>query len=213
MKNLLRLVFFTLLVRPVVYTFLGLNIRRGKILPSQGPAIVVANHNSHLDVMVLISLLPLNQINNICAVASENYFFHSALLAWFARNILGLIPLRPGTGKPRTEVLEEVFDALAEKKIVIIFPEGTRGEPERFSPFRSGVATLATARPDVPVYPVYMHGLGKALPKGSQLFVPFNCDVFVAPPIGGFNRETEFMESLRHKMTNLLEEGQFPAYH
>jgi 1-acyl-sn-glycerol-3-phosphate acyltransferase len=213
MITILRLMFVALIVRPLVYMVLGLNIRRRPILPSSGPAILVANHNSHLDTMVLMSLLPLNQLSNIRSVASADYFFGNPILGWFAKNIIGVIPVRPGTGLPREEVLNEVFDALDKGQTVIMYPEGTRGEPEQFSLFRSGIATLATMRPDVPVFPIYLHGLGKALPKGSPVLVPFTCDVLVAPPIRGVDEELAFMQSLRHKMENLSTEGHFSAYH
>lgn len=212
MIGILRLMFFALIVHPVVYVVLGLNIRRKTILPSHGAAIMVANHNSHLDTIVLMSLFPLNRIRNIRSVASADYFFSNPILGWFAKTIIGVIPVRPGTGLPREEVLSEVFDALDKGQTVIMYPEGTRGEPEQFSLFRSGIATLATLRPDVPVFPVYLHGLGKALPKGSQMLVPFTCDVLVAPPLRGVDDETTFMQSLRHKMENLLTEGHFSVY-
>jgi 1-acyl-sn-glycerol-3-phosphate acyltransferase len=213
MIDILKLLFVALIVRPAIYILLGMNIRRRSILPSSGPAIVVANHNSHLDTMVLMSLLPLNQIRNIRSVASAEYFSSNPILSWFAKNIVGVIPVRPGTGQPREQVLTDVFDALDKGQIVIIYPEGTRGEPEQFSLFRSGIATLATLRPDVPVFPVYLHGLGKALPKGSQMLVPFICDVLVAPPIRGASNEKAFMHSLQYKIENLRSEGHFPAYH
>jgi 1-acyl-sn-glycerol-3-phosphate acyltransferase len=90
MNKLLRVLFFALIVRPITHVVLGLNTRRRQILPSSGPAIVVANHNSHLDTLVLISLFPLRQIRNIRAVAAADYFFTNPLLGWFVTNIIGV---------------------------------------------------------------------------------------------------------------------------
>jgi 1-acyl-sn-glycerol-3-phosphate acyltransferase len=159
-----------------------------------------------------MSLFPLSRIRTIRPVASADYFLSNPVAGWFAKNIIGIIPVRPGTGVPRDKVLGQVFDALDKGQTVIMYPEGTRGQPEQLNPFRSGIATLATLRPDVPVFPVYLHGLGKVLPKGSQVLVPFTCDVFVAPPLGGVDDETAFMQRLRQKMENLITEGHFSAY-
>ena len=213
MINIIKWLLVALIVRPIAYIVLGLNIRRRPILPVAGPAIVAANHNSHLDTLVLFSLFPLNQIKNIRSVAAADYFFSNRVLGWFTKHILGAIPVRAGTRLPREQVLSEVFDALDKGQIVIIYPEGTRGEPERFSLFRSGIATLATLRPYVPVFPVYLYGLGKTLPKGSSVPVPFTCDVLVAPPIRGAIDESTFMHDLQNKMENLCSEGHFAAYH
>jgi hypothetical protein len=57
MNHLLRTTFFALVVRPLMMVVLGTNVRRGELLPEQGPAIIVANHNSHLDVFALMNVL------------------------------------------------------------------------------------------------------------------------------------------------------------
>ena len=94
----------------------------------------------------------------------------------------------------------------------MLFPEGTRGEPEQLARFKSGVAHLARRFPQAPVVPVFLHGLGKSLPRGSFLPVPFFCDVFVGEPLHGRQDTHAFMDELAARMTALAEEGSFPPW-
>ena len=94
MNRFLKIIFFALLVKPMVLLGLGLNVFFKAKLPKQGPAIVVANHNSHLDTLVLMSLYPLSQIHKIRPVAAADYFLKNKLLAWFSLNIIGIIPMQ-----------------------------------------------------------------------------------------------------------------------
>ena len=94
----------------------------------------------------------------------------------------------------------------------LFFPEGSRGEPERLADFKSGVAHLALAHPEVPVIPVFLHGLGKSLPKGSALPVPFFCDVFVGEPIPCTEDRKVYMQELRERMDALATEGRITAW-
>jgi hypothetical protein len=57
-----------------------------------------------------------------------------------------------------------------------------------------------------------MHGLGKALPKGEALLVPFFCDVFVGAPLQWCGNRTDFMTRLEASMQGLASEGQFAAW-
>ena len=227
LDELLRWLFFWLVVRPVVLVGLGLNVRHRERLPAAGPAIVVANHNSHLDTMVLMTLLPSHLLPRVHPVAAADYFLRHRLLAWFALRIVGIIPIErrppappataeppapPTPGAPRPDALAAVAAALERGDVVILFPEGSRGEPERLSEWKSGVARLAERLPAVPVIPVYMHGLGKALPRGTMLPVPFFCDVFVGEPVAWSGDRKVYLEDLRRRMEELAAEERLPAW-
>ncbi|HEV3075620.1 MAG TPA: lysophospholipid acyltransferase family protein [Thermoanaerobaculia bacterium] len=219
-----------MVVRPVVLVGLGLNVRHRERLPAAGPAILVANHNSHLDTMVLMTLLPSHLLPRVHPVAAADYFLRHRLLAWFALRIVGIIPIErrpppvpataeppppgepPTPGAPRPDVLAAVAAGLERGDVVILFPEGTRGEPERLADFKSGVARLVERFPAVPVIPIFLHGLGKALPRGKALPVPFFCDVFVGEPVPWRGDRKAYVEELRSRMQDLAAEGQLAEW-
>jgi 1-acyl-sn-glycerol-3-phosphate acyltransferase len=64
----------------------------------------------------------------------------------------------------------------------------------------------------VPVVPVFMYGLGKALPKGSALLVPFNVSVTVGEALYGKTSYDAFVASLETAMTALAAEEKVPAW-
>jgi 1-acyl-sn-glycerol-3-phosphate acyltransferase len=208
MNNILRHIWYICIVRPLVLFALGVNIRNREGLFKSAPAIIVANHNSHLDTMVLISLFPLRLLKKIRPVAAEDYFLRNRWLAWFALNIIGIIPLKRHSRNSKDEPLAGCNKAIEANDILLLFPEGTRGEPERLTTFKSGVAHLAHRHPEVPVIPVFMQGLGKALPRGECVLVPVVCDVVVGKPIFCHGSRREFMEQLEERMQQLARQVQ-----
>jgi 1-acyl-sn-glycerol-3-phosphate acyltransferase len=179
MNRLIKILFFALIVKPIVFLGLGLNIINRDKLPSRGPAVITANHNSHLDTMVLMSLYPLWSIHNLRPVAAADYFLKNRFLAWFSKVCIGIIPLDRTGGPGREEIFADCHKALDNGEILILFPEGSRGKPEKVSRLKKGIYHLIKERNDTSITPVVMHGLGRALPKGTALFVPFNCDVVI----------------------------------
>ncbi|MEQ1485457.1 lysophospholipid acyltransferase family protein [Methyloglobulus sp.] len=199
---MLRFLFYLIVVKPLVLVILGINARGREFLPEQGPAIIVANHNSHLDAVALMSLFPLKVIQDVHPVAAADYFLKNRWLKWFALDVVGIIPIERKAPAGQ-DVLAPVFEALDRNAILILFPEGTRGEPESMGKLKNGIGHILSERPDIPVIPVFFYGLGKSLPKGEALLVPFFIDAFIGEPLKWLGNRKTFMAELSEKMTQL----------
>lgn len=212
MNTILRYIWFEMLMKPFVMVVLGLNIRNRSKLHQHKQVIFVANHNSHLDTMVLMTLFPFKKIKNIRPVAAMDYFLRNRFLRWFAENIIHIVPISREIKSVRTDPLASCYQALNKGNSLILYPEGTRGHPEKLEEFKTGVAHLVKRFPDMPVVPIFCHGLGKALPKGEFLLVPFYCDIFVGDSIFWQGNRKDFMDSLNSHMHQLADQGQFVAW-
>jgi 1-acyl-sn-glycerol-3-phosphate acyltransferase len=152
-----------------------------------GPALIVANHASHLDTAVLVSTLPAKRRRRTAVGVASGYFFDSwvrtgaSAIAFNAFPIgafpigafpieafpIGAFPIEQGDGglTPLPAKL------LAEGWTVVIFPEGTRSSDGFLRPFRLRAAELAIEC-QVPVVPVGILGTYAAMPRGSYWPVP-----------------------------------------
>ncbi|MGP4844560.1 lysophospholipid acyltransferase family protein [Marinobacter sp. 1Y8] len=196
LNGFLKKLFFLVIVKPIVFLVLGLNIYNRERLPLNGPAILAANHNSHLDAMVLMALFPLKRLPDIRPVAAADYFLRNRVLAWFALKVIGIIPLDREGQISRDAVFADCHEALAQGQILVLFPEGSRGSPEEIQPLRKGIYHLARQAGNTAVTPVVMHGLGRSMPKGGSMIVPFNCDVVVGEPCIPGEQVEAFMTGL-----------------
>lgn len=205
MKKLIKILFFALIVKPLVLIGLGLNIVNRKALPVNGPAILAANHTSHLDTLVLMSLYPLKQLHRVRPVAATDYFHKNRWIKWFSTYCIDIIPIARNEIKAPDELFSGCYSALDNGDIVILFPEGTRSSTEdRIFKLKRGIHYLAVHYENVPVYPVILRGLGKALPKGEALFVPFNCDVVVGEALTLDANAKIYLDNLETNYQTLL---------
>lgn len=212
-QTLWRLIFRILLVAPVSLLWLGFNLRRKDLLPLRGPAILVANHNSHLDLFALQSLFSIGTAPRLRPVAAADYFMRTPLRAWLSKRLLGAIGLpRSGISHSNGHPLAECQSALEAGDILILFPEGTRGEAEKMQGLKSGIAHLARANPTVPVIPVFMAGLGKALPRGAWVPIPIFADIYVGTALYGQADRAMFLSQLSVAFSNLRAEHGRSAY-
>ena len=191
-----QILFFAIVVRPLVLIGLGLNLVNRKSLPAKGPAVIAATHNSHLDTFVLMSLYPLLSLHKVRPVAAADYFLANPWRAWFSKNIVGIIPLDRTGGTDLDVLFEPCRQALERGEILILFPEGSRGAPENMGRLRKGLCQLLKGYEQVPVTPVVLHGLGRSLPRGEALFVPFNCDVVIGDAMHVEGRSSAFLKRL-----------------
>jgi 1-acyl-sn-glycerol-3-phosphate acyltransferase len=130
---------------------------RGHI-PESGAALLVSNHLSHLDVLVLGTLLP----RPLNFVARSTLFFPP--LGWIIRS-LGAFPIqRDGMG---AQGLKETLRRLRAGGIVTLFPEGTRSPDGELGPLKQGIAVLA-ARARVPIIPAAVVGTFEAWPRSRS---------------------------------------------
>ena len=212
MNTILRYIWFEIFVKAVVLIVLGLNVRNRSRLGEHKQIILIANHNSHLDTMVLMSLFSYKEMNNVRPVAAMDYFLNHPVRRWFAEKIVRIVPLSRHLKSVHTDPLKCCCDALKEGYSLILYPEGTRGDPEKLRNYKTGIAHLLKRFPDIPVVPVFMHGLGKALPKGDFLLVPFYCDIFVGEAFYWPGDKTKFMETLNKSMGDLAKQGNFTVW-
>lgn len=208
----MRNILFALIVRPIVFVVLGLNIRNYERLQQSGPLVLIANHNSHLDTLVLMSLFKGKSFRHVRPVAAGDYFLKNKLLSWFSTKVMNIIPIERKMTKDFKGMFEPILNELDKDGIIILYPEGSRGEPEKLSKYKSGIYYLMRERPDVPIQPVFMHGLGKALPKDSFILVPFFVDIFVGEPFRFISSRKVFMDEVTVRLNNLRDEGNFKEW-
>lgn len=204
MSRLIKIFVFAFIIKPLVLIVLGLNLKGREKLPMKGPAIIAANHNSHLDALVLMSLYPLSMIHKIRPVAAADYFLKNRFLKWLSLNCAGIIPFNRTGHVGKEALFTDCHKALDNGDILILFPEGSRGNPEKLSKIKKGLFYLIKDREDTDVIPVVMYGLGKALPRGEALLVPFNCDVIVGDALLRTETSKEFVEEISTSFNDLF---------
>jgi len=204
LRDLAQILFFALLVRPLMAIFIGRRAPGRQWLPGAGPFVLLANHSSHLDTVSLLSLFPLWRLREIRPVAAADYFERNRLVAWFSHTFFNILPIARSRITPENNPIQLMLAQLRAGKSLIIYPEGTRGSGEEIGPFRPGIAHLLEQMPRLPVIPVYLVNHGRCLPKGEWFPVPFLCEIRIGPPqvFSGGNRR-EILKRLRSAILSL----------
>jgi 1-acyl-sn-glycerol-3-phosphate acyltransferase len=161
--RLVRAMFLDNVSRPLAHAIAAPDVRGAELLELvEPPAIFVANHASHLDTGLLLSILPLRFRHKTVVAAAADYFFDRRWKAHAWALGLGAIPIE--RHKVNRKSADTAATLLDEGWNLIIFPEGGRSPDGWFQEFRGGEAYLAR-RTGRPVVPVYIEGTGRILPK------------------------------------------------
>src|SRR5438105_12154297 len=136
-------------------------------LPKRPPFVLVANHASHLDAIILGGILPLRFVGAVFPIAAGDTFFTKRSSSIFATACMNALPIwRKNCGAHSLEDLRERL--LKGTAASIIFPEGTRTRTGAMASFKPGLAGLV-AGTSVPIVPCYWNGPLAALPASATM--------------------------------------------
>jgi 1-acyl-sn-glycerol-3-phosphate acyltransferase len=150
--------------------------------PKAEQRIYFANHQSHLDWVLIWAALPHELRATTRPIAARDYWTSTPLKQWITTEVFHAVYVN----RQRTDdqdPLEPLQQALAHGDSLVIFPEGTRsnkGEPQAF---KSGLYHLAEQFPGVALVPAWIDNVQRVMPKGEVVPVPILCTVTFGAPL------------------------------
>lgn len=169
------------LLRPAVHLLASPEVRGGELLDLLEPPVVfVANHASHLDTPVLLSLLPTRLRHRTVVAAAADHFFDRRWKAHLWAGLLSAVPVERHRVNRRSA--EVALDLLGAGWNLLIYPEGGRTPDGWPQPHRGGAAYLA-ARGNRPVVPLHLSGTDRMLPRGADRLRRGRVTVTVGHPL------------------------------
>jgi 1-acyl-sn-glycerol-3-phosphate acyltransferase len=168
-----------LFLRSTFRTWNRLSVIGKENLPAQPPFLLVANHSSHLDALLLTTVLPLQWRGQVFPLAASDVFFEHYSMAAFSAMFINAIPVFRSARKSRgmTEMRERL---LSDPCIMILFPEGTRSRTGAMNRFKSGVGMLV-AGTSLPVVPCHIQGAFAAMPPHGWFLRPRRLTIRIGP--------------------------------
>ncbi|MHC4074763.1 MAG: lysophospholipid acyltransferase family protein [Planctomycetota bacterium] len=137
-------------------------------IPRKGAFVLISNHQSYLDPMLCGGLIN----RRVSFLARESLFTH-----WlFGRMIrsVGTIPVK--LDQADISAMRKVIEVLKQDRGVCLFPEGTRSDDGKITPFKPGFGLLCR-RGKAAVVPVVIDGAFECWPRHQRLFSPGSISV------------------------------------
>jgi 1-acyl-sn-glycerol-3-phosphate acyltransferase len=199
--------FFRGLARCAFPIWFRLRTRGLANIPPRGAALLVINHQSHLDSLFVGTPLP-----RIISYLARDSLFHVPIAGWILKHTY-VMPVNRESASSSS--LRLAADRLKRGYLVGIFPEGTRSSDGQIGPLKPGFIALVR-RADVPIIPVGVAGTRAALPRNAWFVRPKTCRVVYGEPIPMEilaklvvkGNEDALLAEVRRRMCQCLNEAQ-----
>ncbi len=150
--------------------------------PKAEQRIYFANHQSHLDLVMIWAALPQELRAVTRAIAARDYWTKTPFKHWLTTAVFNVVYVsRERTAEE--DPLEPLLEALGHGDSIILFPEGTRGHMEDPQAFKAGLYNLACKHPNAVLVPAWINNVQHVLPKGEVIPVPVLCSVTFGAPL------------------------------
>ncbi|MCB9597507.1 MAG: 1-acyl-sn-glycerol-3-phosphate acyltransferase [Sandaracinaceae bacterium] len=155
------------------------------------PYVLMANHQSHVDIVALFNALPMVPGFLAKAELGRIPVFGRAMAAG------GHVFVERGEHARAVAAIDDAARRIREGATIVIFPEGTRSRRREVMPFKKGGFHLAMLA-GVPIVPVGLRGTADILPKHDLALVPGRCEVHVGAPIDPTGRSLDELVAMTH---------------
>ena len=162
-------------------------------LPAEPPYILMANHQSHVDVPILFASLPIIPGFLAKKELDKIPFLSMALRAG------GHVLIDRSDRNSAMRVLKHAADEVRSGKTLAVFPEGTRGEEDRLAPFKKGPFLIAK-KAGVPIVPLGILGSRKLLKRNEWLPRSGRVRLLVGQPISPEEIRSMNVDALSDRM-------------
>jgi long-chain acyl-CoA synthetase len=160
-----------------------------------GPVVFAANHQSHMDVPVILAALPGRWRARVAPAMAKEFFkahffqagftwrerFTNTLNYYLAAFYFNAFPL-PQREAGARQTLQYIGELTGDGWSILIFPEGMRSATGHIKPFRGGIGMIAS-RLDVPIVPIRIDDVDKLLPVGASFLRPGRVRVAFGAPL------------------------------
>jgi 1-acyl-sn-glycerol-3-phosphate acyltransferase len=144
----------------------------------EGPLLIIANHTSHFDTLIVLSVLPKKIWDRTAIVAAADRMYREKIKGMLHSLRYNAFPITRGGGR---EALAYSQWLMHEGWSLLIFPEGKRSRTGELGQFRGGPAILALGQP-IPILPIHIQGANNILPPGEPRSRPAAVHVSIGAP-------------------------------
>ncbi|MEQ1573793.1 MAG: AMP-binding protein [Vicinamibacterales bacterium] len=161
----------------------------------EGPVLFASNHQSHMDLPVILAALPGHLRARVAPAMAKEFFkahffpadhtwrqwFTNSLNYYLAAFYFNAFPL-PQREAGARQTLRYIGELTGRGWSVLIFPEGVRADSGDMQPFRGGVGMIAS-RLDIPVVPIRVEGVDRILHPKSRMARPGRIRIAFGAPM------------------------------